>query len=160
MRGRIPMGGARAPGRDMLGVSGIVPDGVSATYLTAPDGTAVRADVVDNGYAFVVPTARRAQARYVVWTGADGTPHVQPVPPVVAARRGGCPKVVLKLTRVTPEGPGCSAPLVVSPRPRRVPAPPALPRRVVAPPAAPIEVVYACPAVPPPVPATRPPRRP
>ena len=62
------------------GVSGVVPDGVAAAYLTAPDGTAVRADVSDNGYAFVVPTPRDPGQRYVVWTGGDGTPHVQPVP--------------------------------------------------------------------------------
>ena len=39
-------------------VSGVVPDGVAAAYLTAPDGTAVRADVADNAYAFVVPAPR------------------------------------------------------------------------------------------------------
>ena len=64
----------------MLGVSGVVPDGVAAAYLTAPDGTAVRADVADNAYAFVVPAPRDPGQRYVVWTGGDGTPHVQPVP--------------------------------------------------------------------------------
>jgi hypothetical protein len=37
------------PARDMLGESGIVPDGVAAVFLTAPDGTAVRADVQDKG---------------------------------------------------------------------------------------------------------------
>jgi hypothetical protein len=63
----------------MLSVSGIVPDGVAAAFLTSPDGTAVRADVQGNGYAFVVPRTRSAEQRYVVWTGADGTPHVQPL---------------------------------------------------------------------------------
>src|SRR4051794_14925319 len=63
------------PARDMLGVSGIVPDGVPAVFLTAPDGTAVRADVQDNGFSFVVPRTRAPEPRYVVWTGSDGTPH-------------------------------------------------------------------------------------
>jgi hypothetical protein len=57
----------------------IVPDGVSAAFLTAPDGTAVRADVKDNAYEFLVPRPRVLEQRYVVWTGGDGTPHVQPV---------------------------------------------------------------------------------
>jgi hypothetical protein len=33
----------------MLGISGMVPEGVAAVFLTAPDGTAVKADVKDNG---------------------------------------------------------------------------------------------------------------
>lgn len=37
------------PDHAMLGVSGIVPNGVPAVFLTAPDGTAVKADVKDNG---------------------------------------------------------------------------------------------------------------
>ncbi len=37
------------PDHTMLGVSGIVPNGVPAVFLTAPDGTAVKADVKDNG---------------------------------------------------------------------------------------------------------------
>ena len=48
-------------------------------FLTAPDGTAVRADVKDNGYEFLLPNQRTPEQRYVVWTGGDGTPHVQPV---------------------------------------------------------------------------------
>lgn len=78
-------------GHDMLGVSGIVPDGVPAVFLTAPDGTAVRADVKDNGFSFVVPRGRTPEPRYVVWTGADGTPHVQPCPrsSAVPAGRAG-----------------------------------------------------------------------
>jgi hypothetical protein len=71
-----PCGG---PGRNLLSVSGIVPDGVSAAFLTSPDGTAVRADVTGNAYAFVVAPAKTAEQRYVVWTGGDGTPHVQQV---------------------------------------------------------------------------------
>ena len=63
----------------MLSISGIVPNGVPAVFLTAPDGTAVRADVKDNGYEFLLPKQRTAEQRYVVWTGGDGTPHVQPV---------------------------------------------------------------------------------
>ena len=54
-----PCGG---PNRDMLSVSGIVPDGVGAAFLTSPDGTAVRADVKDNAYAFVVPRTKRPEA--------------------------------------------------------------------------------------------------
>jgi hypothetical protein len=65
--------------RDMLGVSGIVPDGVDAVFVTAPDGTATRADVQDNGYAFVLPRASGLEQRYLVWSGSDGTPHVQPL---------------------------------------------------------------------------------
>jgi hypothetical protein len=79
-----PCGG---PNHDMLSVSGIVPDGVGAAFLTSPDGTAVRADVKDNAYAFVVPRANRAEQRYVVWTGGDGTPHVQPLAaPIILGR--------------------------------------------------------------------------
>ena len=57
-----PCGG---PGHDMLSVSGLVPDGVPAAFLTSPDGTAIRADVKDNAYTFVVPrsAARRDPLR-------------------------------------------------------------------------------------------------
>ena len=91
----------------MLGVSGIVPDGVAAAYLTSPDGTAVRADVRDNAFAFVVPRTAAHHARYVVWTGADGTPHVQPVGAVLAGHRA-CRTLrrIRKRARVTPR-PGC-----------------------------------------------------
>jgi hypothetical protein len=82
-----PCGG---PNRDMLSVSGIVPDGVGAAFLTSPDGTAVRADVTDNAYAFVVPRTKRAEQRYVVWTGGDGTPHVQPLASPVFLGRARC----------------------------------------------------------------------
>jgi len=131
----------------------VVPDGVGAAYLTAPDGTAVRADVVDNGYAFVVPAPRRLEQRYVVWTGGDGTPHVQPVSPVVAARRGGCRQAVTRLIRATPGEPICPAAVVVAPRRRRPARVPRVPLRVPA-------QVWACPALPVsaplPVPAVRP----
>jgi hypothetical protein len=56
----------------MLGVSGIVPDGVEAVFVTAADGTATRADVRDNGYAFVLAPPRRPEPRYVVGPGATG----------------------------------------------------------------------------------------
>jgi len=81
VRGREPVAidPCGGPNHDMLSVSGIVPDGVGAAFLTSPDGTAVRADVKDNAYAFVVPRPKRAEQRYVVWTGGDGTPHVQPL---------------------------------------------------------------------------------
>jgi hypothetical protein len=81
VRGRAPVWVDSCAGAngDMLGVSGIVPNGVPAVFLTAPDGTAIRADVKDNGYEFLIPRPRTAGQRYVVWTGGDGTPHVQPV---------------------------------------------------------------------------------
>jgi hypothetical protein len=52
----------------MLSISGIVPNGVASAFLTAPDGTAVRADVKDNGYEFLLPSPRPYEERYVVWT--------------------------------------------------------------------------------------------
>jgi hypothetical protein len=81
VRGREPVvtdpcGG---PDHDMLSVSGIVPDGVPAAFLTSPDGTAIRADVKDNAYAFTIPRPKAREQRYVVSTGGDGTPHVQPL---------------------------------------------------------------------------------
>jgi hypothetical protein len=121
-RGAVSVDVCAGPNRDMLGVSGVVPDGVSAAYLTAPDGTAVRADVVDNGYAFVVPNPRRPEQRYVVWIGADGTPHVQPVPPTMRMRRSACDRLPAGLIRVTPEPEICRLAPVLAP-------PPALPGR-------------------------------
>jgi hypothetical protein len=81
VRGRAPVSVDSCAGEngDMLGISGIVPNGVGAVFLTAPDGTAIRADVKDNGYEFLIPRPRTPGQRYVVWTGGDGTPHVQPV---------------------------------------------------------------------------------
>jgi hypothetical protein len=103
------------PARDMLGVSGIVPDGVAAVFLTAPDGTAIRADVHDNGFSFVVPATRRPDPRYVVWTGSDGTPHVQPVP-AFAGFPGGLCKRSHAVAQVTPNGArDCTALALVAP---------------------------------------------
>ena len=118
------------PARDMLGVSGVVPDGVDAVFITAADGTATRADVRDNGYAFVLPRPRRPEPRYLVWTGTDGTPHVQPLGFVASGLRGACrarrlPPVVAP----NPLAAGCG-PLVVAPRPAFVaPSQPPVPRR-------------------------------
>ena len=46
----------------------------------------MRADVKDNGYEFLLPNQRSYEQRYVVWTGGDGTPHVQPIVTFAAAR--------------------------------------------------------------------------
>ena len=103
-------------GRNMLGVSGIVPDGVEGVFITAADGSATRADVHDNGYAFVLARPQRFEPRYIVWTGSDGKPHVQPLvaPPVFRVGPGGaCPKVRGDQVRVTPPPGGsfCGTPL-------------------------------------------------
>jgi hypothetical protein len=92
VRGRAPVSVEQCAGDDhnLLSVSGVVPNGVAAVFLTAPDGTAVRADVKDNGYEFVVPHPRAPQQRYVVWTGGDGTPHVQPVLAMAAPPKRVC----------------------------------------------------------------------
>ena len=96
----------------MLSISGIVPNGVPAVFLTAPDGTAVRADVKDNGYEFLLPNQRAYEQRYVVWTGGDGTPHVQPIVTFAAARAGACKssaKLAQSVARVSPDGAfGCT----------------------------------------------------
>ena len=96
------------PDHRSLEVSGIVPDGVAAAYLTGQDGTAVRADVKDNGFALLIPTPNSAQQRYVVWSGADGVPHVQPTLvsalPLVACRGAALPGA-----RVSPDRFQCSA---------------------------------------------------
>jgi hypothetical protein len=134
-RGAVSVDACAGPGHDMLGVSGVVPDGVAAAYLTAPDGTAVRADVSDNGYAFVIPTPRDAGQRYVVWTGGDGTPHVQPVPRLLLRPgRSACATRYASVVRITPEPDGCRpgpivtpavpvAPCAVPPAPGPVPVP-------------------------------------
>jgi hypothetical protein len=98
------------PARDMLGVSGIVPDGVPAVFLTAPDGTAVRADVQDNGFSFVMPRTRRPEPRYIVWTGSDGMPHVQPVTAFAGFPGIRCKRLrSSSLPEVTPSGArGCA----------------------------------------------------
>jgi hypothetical protein len=154
-RGQAPATADPCAGADrsMLGVSGVVPDGVEAVFVTAADGTATRADVHDNGYAFVLPPPRRPEPRYLVWTGSDGAPHVQPLPIVFAAGRGGrCARIELP-PRVTPDpwgsrcGPFPSWPVFAVPtrphrtvpprvkRPRRVPLrrPPVAPPRALMP---------------------------
>ena len=87
-------------------------NGVPAVFLTAPDGTAVRADVKDNGYEFLLPNQRAYDQRYVVWTGGDGTPHVQPIVTFAAARAGACKssaKLAQSAARVSPDGAfGCT----------------------------------------------------
>ncbi len=103
-------------GRNMLSVSGIVPDGVDGVFITAADGGATRADVHDNGYSFVLARPQRFEPRYIVWTGSDGKPHVQPLvaPPVFrTGPRGACPKLGGDQVRVTPSPGGsfCGAPL-------------------------------------------------
>jgi hypothetical protein len=134
-------------GHGMIGVSGIVPDGVDAVFITAADGTATRADVHDNGSTFVLARPARPEARYLVWTGRDGSPHVQPLPAVLGGREA-CARATgtEQLPRVTPDGfaAGCSAlgaailaPPAVRvlrgrpPRAARVPGGPARPARAV-----------------------------
>jgi hypothetical protein len=139
VRGREPVAidPCGGPNHDMLSVSGIVPDGVGAAFLTSPDGTAVRADVKDNAYAFVVPRPTRAEQRYVVWTGGDGTPHVQPLgSPVFFGRVRCATPADRQPPAVSPDGSGlCGhyerSPAIVVPslpaRPRRTPVPSAPP---------------------------------
>jgi hypothetical protein len=107
-----PCGG---PGHDMLSVSGLVPDGVPAAFLTSPDGTAIRADVRDNAYTFVVPRNARAETRYVVWTGGDGTPHVQPLPPYAVFPAGRCATIHHATARVPSVSPASPTPILPSP---------------------------------------------
>jgi hypothetical protein len=122
VRGRAPVTVTSCAGADrsMLSISGIVPNGVGAAFLTAPDGTAVRADVTDNGYEFLLPNPKAFEQRYVVWTGGDGTPHVQPVLTFGAPRASMCPamaRLIRSMPRVSPDGMfGCAAPPVVSPK--------------------------------------------
>jgi hypothetical protein len=108
VRGRSPATVAPCAGADhsMLSISGIVPNGVPAVFLTAPDGTAVRADVKDNGYEFLLPKQRTSEQRYVVWTGGDGTPHVQPVVtfgPWTAKSCASAAKLSQSMARVSPD---------------------------------------------------------
>jgi hypothetical protein len=129
VRGRAPVTLAPCAGADhsMLSISGMVPNGVPAVFLTAPDGTAVRADVKDNGYEFLLPNQRTYEQRYVVWTGGDGTPHVQPVVTFAAARASACKasaKLAQSVPRVSPDGLSpCAAPPIANrfavPVPRR-----------------------------------------
>jgi hypothetical protein len=128
----------------MLSVSGIVPDGVGAAFLTSPDGTAVRADVKDNAYAFVVPRTRQAEERYVVWTGGDGTPHVQPLGSPVFLGRARCPAATDRLPTVSPDGSGLCGHFYPSPA-IVVPAPAATAPAPRAPLASPPPLLYRAP---------------
>jgi hypothetical protein len=120
VRGRSPVTVAPCGGADhsMLSISGIVPNGVPAVFLTAPDGTAVRADVKDNGYEFLLPTQRAYEQRYVVWTGGDGTPHVQPIVTFTAIPASACKattRLLQSFARVSPDGlVPCGAPVIVN----------------------------------------------
>ena len=126
VRGRAPVSVDSCAGAngDMLGVSGIVPNGVAAVFLTAPDGTAIRADVEDNGYEFLIPRPRTAAQRYVVWTGGDGTPHVQPVLAFGVVRGAVCKQLAARglPPQVTP-GFGFGSCVVAPPVPFRAPRP-------------------------------------
>jgi hypothetical protein len=127
VRGRAPVSVDPCAGdsHDMLRVSGIVPDGVAAAFLTAPDGTAVRADVKDNGYEFLLPQPRTVAQRYVVWTGGDGTPHVQPILTFRALPAAACRRVAARdFPRVTPAGGFGSCVLSAPQAPLPVPAAP------------------------------------
>jgi hypothetical protein len=129
VRGRAPVTVAPCAGADhsMLSISGLVPNGVPAVFLTAPDGTAVRADVKDNGYEFLLPNQRSDEQRYVVWTGGDGTPHVQPIVTFATARASACKssaKLIHSVARLSPDGtfPCAGAPIAKKfalPVPRR-----------------------------------------
>jgi hypothetical protein len=127
VRGRAPVAVAPCAGADhsMLSISGIVPNGVPAVFLTAPDGTAVRADVKDNGYEFLLPNPRPYEQRYVVWTGEDGTPHVQPIVTFAAISARTCrssAKLAQTVARVSPDGPfPCAAPPIAGKFPVPVP---------------------------------------
>ena len=156
-RGRAPVWVDPCAGdnHDMLGVSGIVPDGVAAAFLTAPDGTAVRADVKDNGYQFLVREPRTVGQRYLVWTGGDGTPHVQPILTFGAVPTAACKRLAAtafaKTPRVTPTGAfGSCAMDAPAPLPVPMPASPKQRRRI-APPLA--RVLWTACAVPAPAPA-------
>jgi hypothetical protein len=110
VRGRAPVSVDPCAGakHDMLSVSGVVPTGVAAVFLTAPDGTAVRADVKDNGYEFLIPRSKVPEQRFVVWTGGDGTPHVQPVTAFAPMPGALCGRLAVtdpaRAPRVTPAG--------------------------------------------------------
>ncbi len=116
VRGRAPVSVDPCAGAngDMLGVSGVVPNGVAAAFLTAPDGTAVRADVKDNGYEFLVPRPRTFGQQYVVWTGGDGTPHVQPILAFGLARGAVCKRLAARKLPAQVSPPGGFAPCSVA----------------------------------------------
>jgi hypothetical protein len=126
VRGLSPVTVVPCAGADesMLSISGTVPDGVPAVFLTAPDGTAVRTDVKDNGYEFLLPRQRRVEQRYVVWTGGDGTPHVQGVVTYGPWRPSRCEAAMTNsMARVSPDAAFlCLAPQVLSPAVPSAPA--------------------------------------
>ena len=78
---------------------GSSPTASRAAFLTAPDGTAVRADVKDNGYEFLLPNQRTPEQRYVVWTGGDGRPTSSPSSAFGAVPAEAC-KAAAKLPAV------------------------------------------------------------
>jgi hypothetical protein len=119
VRGRenVAVDPCAGPGHDMLSVSGIVPDGVAAAFLTSADGTAIRADVKDNAYAFVVPPAKRPEQRYVVWTGGDGTPHVQSVASLIFSVKMRCPSDIVRVSAGDATTCGSVGPMFVPPTP-------------------------------------------
>ena len=125
VRGRAPVSVDPCAGakHDMLSVSGVVPTGVAAAFLTAPDGTAVRADVKDNGYEFLIPRSKVPEQRFVVWTGGDGTPHVQPVTAFAPMPGALCARLaatdLARTPRVTPAGFGRCAVAAPVPLPVR-----------------------------------------
>jgi hypothetical protein len=129
LSGRAPVAvePCTGPRRDMVSISGVVPDGVARAFLTSDDGTAVRADVADNAYAFVVPRDRRPQQRYVVWSGPDGTPHVQPVFVPFLRRGMGCPRVPGRIANLPRVSPGDFSQFA-APFPARFPLPGPAPR--------------------------------
>ncbi len=149
VRGREPVAidPCGGPNHDMLSVSGIVPDGVGAAFLTSPDGTAVRADVKDNAYAFVVPRTKHAEERYVVWTGGDGTPHVQPLGAPVFLGRARCPTAAAhQPPTVSPDGSGLCGRFYPSPAIVVGPPVPSAPARRI-PLATPPPLLYRAPCV-------------
>jgi hypothetical protein len=136
VRGREPVlvQPCTGPSHSMVTISGLVPDGVATAFLTSPDGTAIRTDVHDNAYAFVVPPGDAFQERYVVWTGGDGTPHVQPAPLPPMPREARCAAPPTDMPQVSPGlQPPCAlpappfAPVPRRPRPVLPKAPPSRP---------------------------------
>ena len=72
----------------------------------------------DNAYEFLLPNQRAYEQRYVVWTGGDGTPHVQPIVTFAAVRTRACTaaaKLSAMVARVSPDGlVPCAGPPIVS----------------------------------------------
>jgi hypothetical protein len=87
VRGRAPVAVAPCAGADhsMLSISGVVPNGVPAT---APDGTAVRADVKDNGYEFLLPSSVRTSSATSCGPGETGRRTCSRSSPSRRCRRG------------------------------------------------------------------------